>query len=61
MLNTAYIERLNATFRQRLCCLVRRSRCLVRQTATLSAGMYLVGCVYNFCSPTRACGKSRPT
>jgi len=51
VLNTAYIERLNATFRQRLGCLVRRSRCLAKQPATLEAGMYLVGSVYNFCTP----------
>ena len=51
VLNTAYIERLNATFRQRLCGLCRRSRCLLRSEATLSAGMYLVGTVYNFCTP----------
>ena len=29
-LSTAYIERLNATFRARLCCLVRRGRALKR-------------------------------
>lgn len=50
MINTAFIERLNATFRQRLACLVRRGRALVRQRQTLEAGMYLVGCVYNFCT-----------
>lgn len=49
-INTAFIERLNATFRQRLACLVRRSRALARQVETLQAGMYLVGCVYNFCT-----------
>jgi hypothetical protein len=49
-INTAYIERLNATFRQRLACLVRRGRALARQVETLQAGMYLVGCVYNFCT-----------
>lgn len=48
-INTAYIERLNATFRQRLASLARRTRCLAQQTATLSAGMYVVGCFYNFC------------
>jgi transposase-like protein len=51
VLNTAYIERLNATFRQRLGCLVRRSRCLAKHPSTLEAGMYLVGSVYNFCTP----------
>lgn len=49
MLNTAYIERLNATFRSRLAPLVRRGRCLARKDGTLHAGMYLVGTVYNFC------------
>lgn len=51
VLSTAYIERLNATFRQRLCGLCRRSRCLLRSEQTLSCGMYLVGTVYNFCTP----------
>jgi len=50
VINTAFIERLNATFRQRLACLVRRGRALARQVDTLEAGMYLVGCVYNFCT-----------
>jgi transposase-like protein len=50
-MNTAYIERINATFRQRLCGLVRRGRCLLRREAVLERGMYLVGCVYNFCTP----------
>lgn len=50
VINTAFIERLNATFRQRLACLVRRGRALARQVETLHAGMYLVGCVYNFCT-----------
>ena len=49
-INTAFIERLNATFRQCLACLGRRSRSLARQTHTLEAGMFLVGCVYNFCN-----------
>lgn len=49
-INTAYIERLNATFRQRLGALARRSRALPRTAASLTAGMYLVGCVYNFCT-----------
>jgi transposase-like protein len=50
-LNTVYIERLNGTFRARLAPLVRRSRSLLRQEATLHMGMYLVGTVYNFCTP----------
>ena len=49
-INTAYIERLNATFRQRLAPLARRTRALARQPQTLYDGMYLLGCVYNFCT-----------
>jgi transposase-like protein len=50
VINTAYIERLNATFRSRIAALVRRGRALARQIPTLHAGMYLVGTVYNFCT-----------
>jgi len=49
VLNTAYIERINATFRQRLAWLARRTRNLAQQADTLTAGMYIVGCFYNFC------------
>ena len=49
-INTAFIERLNATFRQRLNILVRRTRALARQPDTLLVGMYVVGCLYNFCT-----------
>lgn len=48
-INTAYIERLNATFRQRLNVLARRTRNLARKQDTLHAGMFLIGCMYNFC------------
>jgi hypothetical protein len=51
VMNTAYIERLNATFRERLASLTRRGRALARCTPTLQHGMYLVGTVYNFCTP----------
>ena len=51
VINTAYIERLNATFRERLAALTRRSRALARCTPTLQYGMYLIGTVYNFCTP----------
>ncbi len=49
-INTAYIERLNATFRARLSALVRRGRGLARRVDTLHAGMYLLGVVYNLCT-----------
>jgi transposase-like protein len=49
VLNTAFIERLNGTFRSRLAVLGRRTRCGARRAATVARGMYLVGTVYNFC------------
>lgn len=51
VINTAFIERLNATFRQRLNSLARKTRTLVKKAETLTAGMYIVGCMYNFCDP----------
>jgi transposase-like protein len=50
VLNTAYIERLNGTFRSRLAVLGRRTRRSARNLATIAQGMYLVGTVYNFCT-----------
>lgn len=49
VINTAYIERLNATFRQRLAWLARRTQNLARQTETLLVGIFTVGTFYNFC------------
>lgn len=50
-LNTAFIERLNATFRERLASLTRRCRHAAHKVSQLEAGMWLVGCTYNFCFP----------
>ncbi len=50
VINTADIERLHATFRERLASLTRRRRALARCTPTLRHGMYLSGTVYNFCT-----------
>ena len=50
VLNTAYIERLNGTFRARLAPLARRTHHLVHRKEVLHAGMYLVGARYNFCT-----------
>jgi len=50
VLNTAFIERLNATFRSRLALLVRRTRHLARRPERVETAVYLVGCVYNFCT-----------
>jgi hypothetical protein len=54
VINTAFIERLNAILRQaqdrlfraRLYGLVRRGRSLTKQISTLQPGVYLVGTVY---------------
>lgn len=54
VINTAFIERFNATFRSRLSWLSRRTRHLAQQTATLTAGMYVTGCLYNLCAPHRS-------
>lgn len=48
--NTAYIERLNGTFRSRLAVLGRRTRRSARRSATIERGMYLVGTWYHFCT-----------
>jgi len=48
-IHTAYIERLNATFRSHLTPLVRRGRAIAHTVATLDAGMWLVGTSYNVC------------
>ncbi|HEX2908372.1 MAG TPA: hypothetical protein VHO69_15980 [Phototrophicaceae bacterium] len=49
VINTAFIERLNATFRQRLAPLARRTRALAQGGDSLSTGMWVLGCVYKFC------------
>jgi transposase-like protein len=48
-INTAYIERLNATFRGALAPMARRSRRLLARPTQLTAAMWLVGSLYNFC------------
>jgi len=40
--------------------LARRSRATVRQVATLTAGMWLVGTAYNFCTPHRSLSNRTP-
>ena len=49
VLNTAFIERLNGTFRERLASLTRKSRHAARRLRALETSMYLIGCSYNFC------------
>jgi transposase-like protein/IS1 family transposase len=51
VLNTAFIERLNGTLRERLASLTRKCRHGASRIQALHTGMYLIGCTYNFCWP----------
>jgi transposase-like protein len=59
LINTAYIERLNATFRARLAPLVRRTRAGAHKQCTLESGMWLVGSCYNLLWRHRSLGEER--
>jgi len=59
VLNTACIERLNATFRERLASLTRKSRHAARRLLALETGTYLIGCSYNFCFPHQELSKAK--
>jgi transposase-like protein len=48
-INTAYIERLNATLRTWMPALVRRTRTPSGAREQLEAALFWTGCVYNFC------------
>jgi transposase-like protein len=48
-INTAYIERLNATLRTWIPALVRRTRTPSGACDRLEAALFWTGCVYNFC------------
>ena len=51
VLNTAYIERLNGTMRERLANLSRKCRHAACRLETLRQGMFLLGVTYNVCWP----------
>ena len=59
VLNTAFIERLNGTIRERLASLTRKSRHAASRIQALHTGMYLSGCTYNFCSVHQELGKAK--
>jgi hypothetical protein len=48
-INTAYIERLNATLRTWIPALVRRTRTPAGARDQLEAALFWTGCVYNLC------------
>lgn len=50
LINTAYIERLNATFRSRMPTFIRRTRGLARTSQKLETEVFWSGVVYNFCT-----------
>ena len=50
VLNTAFIERLNSTFRSHISALCRRTRAVAGRCVSLHWAMYLTGTVYNFCT-----------
>jgi IS1 family transposase len=58
-LNTAFIERFNGTMRERLAALSRRCRHAAHRLRALEAGMWLVGCTYNFCWPHHELSRRR--
>ena len=49
--NTSFIERFNGTMRERLASLTRTCRHAAHRLDVLEAGMYVIGCTYNFCFP----------
>jgi hypothetical protein len=59
VLNTAYIERFNATMRARLAGFARRTRALFRQPDRVREAVYLMGTVYNFCTPHQSLAQAR--
>lgn len=59
-INTAFIERLNGTFRAYLAPLVRRSHGLARTQKNVQDAVWLLGCVYNFCRPHTSLGHVTP-
>jgi transposase-like protein/IS1 family transposase len=59
VLNTAFIERLNGTFRERLASLTRKSRHAASRLQALHTGIYLIGCTYNFCVAHQELSKAK--
>src|SRR5207237_619987 len=48
-INTSFIERFNATMRERLAALTRSWRNASQRLEAVQWGMYLIGCTYNLC------------
>jgi IS1 family transposase len=59
VLNTAFIERLNGTFREWLASLTRKCRHSAWRLQAMHTGMYLIGCAYNFCVAHQELSKAK--
>jgi len=57
-LNTSFIERFNGTIRERFAPLTRKCRYAAAKITTVHTGIYLIGSIYNFCSPHDELSKS---
>ncbi len=57
--NTSFIERFNGTIRECFALLTRKCRYAASKMTTVHTGIYLIGCVYNFCSPHYELSKSK--
>jgi transposase-like protein len=57
--NTSFIERFNGTIRERFAPLTRKCRYAASKITTVHTGIYLIGSVYNFCSPHYELSKSQ--
>ena len=60
-INTAYIERLNGTVRERLASFTRKCRHASQRLEAFQWGMYLIGCTYNLCWPHQELSKKEHT
>jgi hypothetical protein len=60
VINTAFIERLNGSFRAYLAPLVRRTHCLACSQQTITCAVFLLDCVYNFCRVHSTLKRSTP-
>ncbi len=58
-LNTSFIERFNGTIRERFAPLTRKCRYAAAKIETVHTGIYLIGSIYNFCSPHDELSKSQ--
>jgi transposase-like protein len=61
LVNTAYIERMNATFRMGLSPIMRRTRYLIQNEQFLEKLVWLKGAYYNFCTPHTSLSKQGKT